>query len=64
MKKKIKDLTLEECQRICDTSNNCRTCPLKHFSPDDETIKDCPVSYEDYYMLREVETDESDNEIN
>ena len=63
MKKKIKDLTLEECQRICDKSY-CSGCPLRHYSPDDETIRDCPVSYEDYYLLKELEIDESNNEIN
>ena len=54
MKKKIKNLTLEEAQKICDKSV-CITCPLKHFSPDNEIIRDCPVSYEDWYLEKEVE---------
>jgi len=28
MKKKIKDLTDEECQKICDKYHNCDICPL------------------------------------
>lgn len=28
MKKKIKDLTAEECERICDTKKVCENCPL------------------------------------
>ena len=28
MKKKIKDLTAEECKRICDAKKECEKCPL------------------------------------
>lgn len=28
MKKKIKDLTLEECAEICKKQDGCKNCPL------------------------------------
>lgn len=28
MKKKIKDLTAEDCKRICDAKKECEKCPL------------------------------------
>lgn len=61
MKKKIKDLTLEECQRICDT-HVCKNCPLKIQHPDDDDLLGCPVSYDDWYLEKEVEINESDND--
>lgn len=58
MKKKIKDLTLEECQRICEKSI-CKTCPLRHFAHNDEDNDlDCPACYEATYILKEVDLDE------
>lgn len=38
MKKKIKDLTLEEAEQICENQYNCRCCVL--FIDIDECFKD------------------------
>ena len=63
MKKKIKNLTLEEAEVICGKHNACSKCPL-HFS------KKAPIvacyldkltcdKYATYYQLnKEVEVDE------
>ena len=32
MKKKIKDLTLEECRKICNSQNGCHDCPFFDFN--------------------------------
>ena len=58
MKKQIKDLTLKEKRRICETFINCTTCPLRHidipceapFYQDNEDFYD--------YMNTEVEVDD------
>lgn len=47
-KKKIKDLTLEECNAICDKQTNCYDCPFY-------------LNYEYCFMnelFKEVEVDE------
>ena len=31
MKKKIKDLTLEECKKICHKRSYCTHCPINEF---------------------------------
>jgi hypothetical protein len=49
MKKKIKDLTLGECKRICEKQTECFGCPL-------ETSRGCATDFEE--MEREVEIDE------
>ena len=52
MKKKIKDLTLEECMKICNKQKlNCNKCPLNccWFG-----IKQCPA-----FLETEVEVDEN-----
>ena len=51
MKKKIKDLTLEEMNKICKKQFTCRNCPLK------SSFKTC-IKYWGVYLEREVEVDE------
>lgn len=53
MKKKIKDLTLKECQDICLKYYDCDKCPLCRFHPQDDEILDCP-HYDDEYLDKEV----------
>lgn len=53
MKKKIKDLTVEEIKSICDRSPFCHKCPLKNH------IKCC---YIDTDLEREIEVYESNND--
>ena len=50
MKKKIKDLTLEECNNICSKAESCSMCPLQN------TIK-C-INTDTAQLDIEVEVDE------
>ena len=52
MKKKIKDLTITECVKICDKNPYCNKCPLHN------SYK-CAYSHNKDEM--EVEVDESEN---
>lgn len=54
IKKKIKDLTLEECDKICKKYELCYGCPLE------ETIK-C-IYYNEEALEEEVEVEENGNE--
>lgn len=63
MKKKIKDLTVDECKKICNKSEYCDNCPLRFRSNGILTV--CllsNLSMEQYYGDRletqEVEVDE------
>ena len=38
MKKKIKDLTLEECKKICNEHFNCSDCPLMMVEMEDRYL--------------------------
>lgn len=40
MKKKIKDLTLKECGRICAKHHDCESCPL-YVGNDDDNMPIC-----------------------
>lgn len=54
MKKKIKDLTLEECIKICDKRPTCTRCPINEFCMNYfSDIQNRTLKYE-----REVEVDE------
>ena len=50
MKKKIKDLTLEECRKICEKQDSCSDCPIY-----DEI---CGIRIIRIHLEREVEVDE------
>jgi hypothetical protein len=52
MKKKIKDLTLEEIKIICRKSIECECCPLRKISP-------CPATIYDEDLESEVEVYEN-----
>ena len=56
MKKKIKDLTLEEAEKICENQYNCRCCSL--FIDIDNCFKDL-LREEKLEQEIEVEDDES-----
>ena len=67
MKKKIKDLTLEEARKICELYYNCNRCPLNiskkaTYIPCyiDKLICDKHLTY--YQLNKEVEVDESNND--
>ena len=67
MKKKIKELTLEEARVICNKNISCSNCPL-NFNKKATTIP-CYLDklkcdeYTTYYQLnKEVEVDESNND--
>ena len=49
MKKKVKDLTIEEYDKICDSRGNCVGCPFEQF----DKISDCRV-IKDYIKQREL----------
>lgn len=57
MKKKIKDLTLGECKRICSKMEYCSHCPI---------LIVCPFRLDNYEEMsdleREVKIDESNND--
>lgn len=59
MKKKIKDLTLEEAMKIC-SKNSCRDCPLNNIPYNTA----CHLNYLEFRedLTKEVEIDESDTE--
>ena len=62
MKKKIKDLTFEECQRICDKRITCLNCPIRYSSNSCRLMVLREMQYEPKDELeREVEIDESKN---
>ena len=52
MKKKIKDLTLEECRKICEKQRFCNGCPF--YGHDNHCMYVGDASHIDY----EVEVDE------
>lgn len=52
MKKKIKDLTLEEIYRICDRNESCDNCPLI------DGIFPCGINNCSFMEDKEIEVDE------
>lgn len=56
MKKKIKDLTLEECKKICENNNTCTICPMG------TVCYQTPIYYEDEDLEQEVEVPEDAKE--
>ena len=50
MKKKIKDLTIEEIKKICRKYMDCEACPLD--------LSPCPATIYDEDLKREIEVDE------
>ena len=58
MKKKIKDLTLEECEKLCHKRPTCTRCPIKEFCYN----YFCDVQDRALKYKREVEVDESNND--
>lgn len=57
MKKKIKDLTKEEIEIICNKHGNCFECPLIIYD------RGTRIYCANGILSREVEVNESDNEI-
>ena len=55
-KKKIKDLTLEECKKICENSY-CRDCPIKY------VCGQTPIYYDDEDLKAEIIKKEFETEI-
>ena len=51
MKKKIKDVTLEECKKICE-NHYCSNCPIKYL------CVETPVCYEDEDLEAEIEVED------
>lgn len=62
MKKKIKDLTIEECQKFCEKRMGCdKKCPM--FFEIGKSGNYCPFvavdgKVKDFYLEREIEVDE------
>ena len=58
MKKKIKDLTLKECEKICDKHGCNRLCPL-FIRVDENNYVQCIYElFENKRFEKEVEVDE------
>ena len=53
MKKKIKDLTLEECRKICARSSSCYNCPFF-----DDNLRKCRPVIDLLDWEQEVEVDD------
>ena len=63
MKKKLKDLTLDDCNKICDSMTECDYCPLRNVK---QTLTnmcwfDRMTVQIDFDENKEVELDETDN---
>lgn len=62
MKKKIKDLTLGEAQKMCEKRKSCKGCPM--FFEINDSGNYCPYTeiinnnIKKLYLEREVEVDE------
>lgn len=62
MKKKIKDLTIKECDKICNKQPYCSVCPLRYenYCRYEKLMVD--EEEKAFNLEREVEIDESDND--
>ena len=59
MKKKIKDLTITECKRICDKCKDCSLCPLWNVICEESSFYySFNDNYEEESFEKEVEVNE------
>ncbi len=58
MKKKIKDLTIAECERICDKCGDCSSCLLNNIACKSSSLYLLLELERNNKLEREVEVDE------